>query len=286
MSRGIFFLYDHDDEQKPEFVFGNQLVRSFGQSPANEADVIISIGGDGNLIRGLRMANGRAVAGLLPPDSNSKGFWTNHGIRTAEDLERFLRDAKAYIVRPLEARIHFSDGTSTLRHAFNDIVITQRAQLLDPDLVTKFSIDDIDMSVQSALVELSIHFNEAHLGPKRIMGNGVLFSTAFGSTAANRSNGGPAVDMRQETIILTGLAISDPPRGFSSIVGLPHGCFTVRNLSPAKRPLQLTFDSFAVQTNEAGSSIDSVDIRLSQDICAHILLSEDPSLRAYSGLMI
>jgi NAD+ kinase len=274
-----------DDQKEPDSSFANGLIKFFGQTSSENADSVISIGGDGMLLRALRESHERPVAGIAPPTSGSVGFWTNRGIETPEDLEEFLSTADHHLIKPLQADIIYQDNTSDIRRAYSDIKIAMMPQDLSDELKKEFNLNDNDISLQSALLDLSASFNKSSIGPIRIMGTGILFSTPFGSTAANDKYGGPVIDIRNQQTILIGLGISQPRKGFSPIVNNPDSEFDIAIQSPQKRPVYVSFDSFGTRAPD-GNNIVNIHVKTSSTHHADLLLSKDPVFNAYSSFNI
>ncbi len=283
-SRKIHFSY----EQGKEIVdsFAKELIAGIGQTPFEEAEIIVTVGGDGQLLQALRHArDGQKVCGVVPPGSNSTGFWTNRGIESAQQLLDMLEKAESYAIKPLKVEVGFADGTIAERYGFNDVTIRSVAQDLSAELQKKFSLSEIDRSVQSTLLDLKISFNEASIGPVRVQGTGLIFCTALGSTAMNRNYDGPSVDIRQDPVILTGMGTSAPVKGFNPVVNAGDTVFDIDVISPQKRPVMMTFDSFALSRNQAQSSISHIHISTARDRTVRLVLNDDPGIRAYSALM-
>jgi NAD+ kinase len=146
-------------------------------------DALVTLGGDGTLLRAARMVEDRAVP-ILGINMGRLGFLT---CAPASDLETALRRlaAREYLVEPrmtLDARVIESGGEEKARwRALNDVVlhkggfarvVSVRAQA-DGEIVGHFSAD------------------------------GVVIATPTGSTAYNLSAGGPVVFPTLETILLT-----------------------------------------------------------------------------------
>lgn len=277
----IHFLFDRKKE--PDASFAKKLIAELGQTTLKRADHVVSVGGDGNLLRALWQAAGKKVTGIVPPTSNSTGFWTNRGVRSARQLLSLLGTAKSYPVKPLKADIQYADGSKDVRYAYNDMSVQPVHKTLSALLKKKFKLASNDVSKQSALLNISTSFDDAVIGPMRVMGSGILLSTALGSTAMNRTLGGPSVDIRQECIILTGMGISSAPGGFR-IVNDGSAVVHIDAQSIDKRPLILSFDSFSVLKNDKGSPITRLTVSTAHDKAVQLVLNDDPGLRAYVAL--
>lgn len=246
--------------------FAAQLIAAFGQAAPENADIIISVGGDGLLLQALRQANGIPVYGITPPGSNSRGFWTDHDVDSPQKLDNKLSSAETIFLAPLCADIAFANGKHMLQYAFNDVAI-ERA------------------SGQSALIHLTAQFQSAVAGPYRIMGDGFVFSTALGSTGTNRAYNGPVIDIHNNVMILTGKGIYEP-RGMTPMVATAdHSVFHLTFGSVAhKRPVRIDYDGHSVQQDN-GSPIESLTVFVAHDKAAKLLVTSEPGIRAFSGMM-
>lgn len=279
-NSGIHFMYDTDKENDDRRA--NKFSKYFGQAPVEDAHTIVSVGGDGQLLRALHIGAGKKVCGLTAPGSNSCGFWTNRGIGSADDLRRLLQKSDwHYPVSPLQADIEFSGGGRVVRYGFNDVRITSPIKELSPELREKFNLSAIDLSGQSMLVNLKTTFSEtAKFGPVRIMGSGLIFATPLGSTAMSHNFSGPVIDLRQNIIILNGMGISEPRKGFSPIVARDKTHFEITVPVMDKRPAQVSLDSFGIIADENNNPIQKINVSLAHDRKAQLVLKEDPALRA------
>jgi NAD+ kinase len=282
-SPKIHFSYEDGKEHADPFA--RELIAAIGQCAFEEAEIIVTVGGDGQLLQALRHAHdGQKVCGIVPPGSKSTGFWTNRGIETPAQLLEMLEFSESYAIKPLKVTIGFADGSIEQRHGYNDISIRSVAQELSDDLRAQHGLAENDLSVQSTLLDLTVSFNEASIGPMRVQGTGLIFCTALGSTAMNRNYDGPSVDIRQDPIILTGMGTSAPFKGFNPVVNAGDTRFDLDVLSPLKRPVMMTFDSFALTHNKNHSAITHLTIESARDKTVRLVLGHDPGIRAYSAL--
>jgi NAD+ kinase len=282
MTQTVHFIYDAC--KQPEADFAADLIKVLGQAPLDVAQNIVTIGGDGTLLHALHHAQGKKAIGLVPPGSNSRGFWTNKSIDSATALATVLAAGKSYPIKPLQVDITFADGTTTMRQAYNDVSIRPRAQDASAGLKASYNLPPEDISIQSALLNLRVEFANAVLGPYRIMGGGLVFATPLGSTAMNKSYGGPSIHIRNEAIVMTGIGISEPAGGFNSVINPGDTEFSIDVLSQEKRPVIVSFDSFGLFENTAGSPVSGLRIHLAQSGVVNLVLTDDPGARAYSSM--
>jgi NAD+ kinase len=146
-------------------------------------DGLITLGGDGTMLRGARLLGGREVP-ILGVNLGRLGFLTSCGQDQLDDaLDRFARgDYLAEIRMQLEAHsqtIRGEERRSWL--ALNDVVLHKGGFARVVKL--RVLVDGEDVGVYAA--------------------DGVIISTPTGSTAYNLSAGGPVVLPTQHLIITT-----------------------------------------------------------------------------------
>ena len=274
----IHFIYE--DDKSAASTFASTLIGEFGHSNLDDADHVVSIGGDGLLLQALRRGGGRKVCGLIPPGSNSRGFWTNRNITSPEQLADCLTNGNHYEVKPLKADIIFADGSYASRTAYNDISIRSVQTPTPQHLVEQYNLDPVDVSIQSALLNLSVTFAGVTRGPDRIIGTGIILSTPYGSTAMGHNYGGSAIDLRLDAISLTFMGAAG---GLKPIVNPGSASFDIEVGSPHKRPVLMTFDSFAIERNLEGSPVTAIHVEACPEDAAELVLTDDPASRTYSA---
>jgi NAD+ kinase len=138
-------------------------------------DLIIALGGDGTLLRAVRMLKGKEIP-ILGVNLGGLGFLTEV---TLGELYKTLSDVLADRYR-LEERIGL-EATLYRSTALNDCVITK--------------------GVLSRLIRLDAFIGEEYL--TTYAADGLIISTSTGSTAHSLSAGGPIVHPGIPAIILT-----------------------------------------------------------------------------------
>ena len=135
------------------------------------AKVIVSLGGDGNFIATCRRA-AKSEAYIYGVHTGHLGFLTDSTLdEFGEFLDQFLNGIYD-IERPYMLRANFNkNGIITTKLAFNDIVLMRKK---------------IDTTSYIDAFLNSKHFNS-------YFGDGVIISSAMGSTAYNMSAGGPII---------------------------------------------------------------------------------------------
>ena len=167
--------------------YEEMLLRSAGEGArpidASTVDAMLTLGGDGTLLRAARIVEERLVP-ILGINLGRLGFLT---CCPAESLEEALRRfaAKDYVVEPrmtLDARVLDPRGVErAVWRALNDVVLHKGG-----------FARVVTMRVQ-ANGETVAHYS----------GDGVVVSTPTGSTAYSLSAGGPVVYPTLEVLLLT-----------------------------------------------------------------------------------
>jgi NAD+ kinase len=168
-----------------------------------EADVVLVLGGDGTLLSTARRLRGRQIP-LLGVNFGRLGFLASFTPQQFDQqFESFIhrklpitaREVLETSVLPAGTECKFRDGQDIARRrrfvstALNDAVITAGPPF--------------------HMIELEIAANGHELGPQsgwagiRYFGDGVIVSTASGSTAYNVSAGGPIISPNVEAICVT-----------------------------------------------------------------------------------
>lgn len=270
------FRFEHEPgTQKPDVLeMFAKMTAALGQATAEEAEYKVSIGGDGMMLDTLSKANGTPVLPLTPQDSNSTGFWTYHDIDTPEDLEQRVATAQKITLKPLKAEIEFENGTKRILYAFNDVAfVTDSGQSLIINIRPELDKDDARAP-------------QAELPLTRLMGDGMLFSTALGSTGTNRSNGGPIIDLCENVIIATGKLIGSPMHGISPFVcdGNRTSFYMTFTSAACKRPVRVDYDGKALSGDDTGSPVVAARVSVANDRAETLLVGQDPILRVFRAL--
>ena len=150
---------------------------------STELDALLTLGGDGTLLRGARALNGRAVP-ILGINLGRLGFLTSCGVDDLEaGIERLARgDFHAERRMTLDVSALDASGRERQRwFALNDVVLHKGGF--------------------ARVLQLRVVADGAFVA--RYSADGVVVSTPTGSTAYNLSAGGPVVVPTLETILLT-----------------------------------------------------------------------------------
>ncbi len=142
---------------------------------AQEADVILALGGDGTFLRAARLARGKPVLGI---NLGGLGFLT---VYTPQEIPRIVEALRQgdYTLEPrMTLEVEHRGRVFT---ALNDMVITATGA--------------------ARLVHIRVWYNQEFLGEYKA--DGVIISTPTGSTAYNLAAGGPIVYPELEVMLVT-----------------------------------------------------------------------------------
>ena len=183
---------------------------------AENPNLIVDIGGDGNKLHAIRKY-WRLRLPFLGINAGHRGYLLNDV--DAADLFP-LRDALVIHYLPLlHIEIETVDGSWKTVFGFNEAWL-ERA------------------TGQSAWIEL-IRNNRDHI-PK-VVGDGLLISTAAGSTGYAKNIAGFSLPTHVRELLLVGMGIAEPSQWRNTIVS-PHSVFEFKALDTAKRPVRAFVD--------------------------------------------
>ncbi len=210
--------------------------------PVAEADVVVALGGDGQMLRTLHrmLDRGTPVFGM---NCGSVGFLLNE-YRT-DNLEKRISDAQEVIIHPLSMKAHSESGAEIDAYALNEVSLLRQMQ-------------------QSAKLAISV---DGVLRIPELIADGVMVATPAGSTAYNLSAGGPIIPLQANILALTPISPFRPQRWPGALL---HSSSRVRIevREPHKRPVSAVADSTEIR------NVRAVDISESA-AQARLLFDED-----------
>jgi NAD+ kinase len=160
---------------------------------AEEADLLLVLGGDGTLLAAAREAASRGVP-ILPVNMGSLGFLTSF---TVEELYPALEATLA--------------GKSTIIERVLLLVErVNRGELLTKQRVLNECV--VHKGTLARMIELELHIDDGFVC--RYRADGLIVATPTGSTAYSMSAGGPIVHPMVESILITPICphtLSDRP---------------------------------------------------------------------------
>ena len=238
-SPRIAFVASQADEAQRAL---SALTVSHAQCEPADADVLVALGGDGFMLQTLHRhgALGRPVFGMK---LGTVGFLMNQH-RSDALLPRIAR-AEPAVLRPLEMTAETEAGTRVTSLAYNEVSLLRQTR--------QAAHLRIDLNGITRLEEL--------------VADGVILSTAAGSTAYNFSAHGPILPLGAGVVALTPIAPFRPRRWRGAILRAETEV-RFRILDPYKRPVSVTADSHEVR--------DVVEVTIHESRTHTVTLLFDP----------
>lgn len=221
------FLGSHNVEVYCEDRFAERLqTRKLSEIAPNQIDCVISLGGDGTILRVVHR-HPEIDAPILGINLGSLGFMADVPIRDIYPSLQSLIQGKYDI----EKRIMMEGSTSSGEHfsAVNDVVVHRGRN--------------------PSLIDLVIHVDGTYLNT--FTADGIIISTPSGSTAYSLAAGGPIVSPNLDTFVLTPISphtVSNRP-----IVFLPKDKIQIQYIS-ALEPVEITYDGLPSIPLKTGQS--------------------------------
>ena len=200
------------------------LAKRYGTHSPQDADVIVSLGGDGFMLQTLhRHAHlGKPVYGMK---LGTVGFLMNHYRDDAgDDLRQRIASAEPAVLHPLEMLAQTESGATVGSLAYNEVSLLRQTR-------------------QAAHVAIELN---GQVRLDELICDGVMVATPAGSTAYNFSASGPILPLGANVMALTPIAPFRPRRWRGAV--LKSGTeVRFRVLDPHKRPVSATADSHEVR---------------------------------------
>jgi NAD+ kinase len=223
-----------------------RLAKRYGDAAPAEADVIVTLGGDGFMLQTLHkfMHAGKPIYGM---HRGTVGFLMNEF--QVEGLRERLAAAHVAVIHPLLMCARDADGDEAEFHAFNEVSLFRQ-------------------TYQAAKLRILID-GEQRLA--ELVADGVLVATPAGSTAYNLSAQGPIIPISASLMAMTPISPFRPRRWRGAL--LPDGAHVrVEVLEPDKRPVA------AVADHDEVRSVYAVDIKMDHGIAMQLLFDPGHSL--------
>jgi len=193
------------------------LVARYGDVPAEQADVIVALGGDGFMLNTLYATEALDIP-VYGMNRGTVGFLMNDFVE--DGLRDRLDGAEEAEINPLRMEAVCDDGTTVTALAINEVSLFRAG-------------------AQAAKLRISI---DGRVRMDELVCDGALVATPAGSTAYNYSAHGPILPIGAEVLALTPIAAFRPRRWRGAL--LPKTAkvrFDV--LEADKRPVTAVADS-------------------------------------------
>lgn len=198
-----------------------RLIERYGQAPADEADVIVALGGDGFMLETLH-ANLMRKVPVYGMNRGSVGFLMND--YDEADLHQRIAAAGRAVIHPLQMDAWTESGAVHTGLAINEVSLLRQTR-------------------QSAKLKISV---DGKVRLEELSCDGCLVATPAGSTAYNLSAHGPIVPLDARMLALTPISAFRPRRWRGAL--LSHRAkveFEV--LEADKRPVSAVADSLEIR---------------------------------------
>jgi NAD+ kinase len=218
------------------------LVRLYGNTAPEEADVIVALGGDGLMLQTLHQTM-NAPKPIYGMNRGSVGFLMNE--YSEFGLPERLASALPSIIHPLVMHVCDVNGVETTARAINEVSLLRQVY-------------------QAAKLRIEID-DATRLG--ELIADGVLVSTPAGSTAYNLSANGPILPLGAPLMALTPLSPFRPRRWRGAL--LPDAARVVIEVLEAdKRPVAAAADHFEIRR--------VTRVAIAMDRATSLILLHDP----------
>ena len=241
----FFFNASNTKESK---LAKKNFVKKFGQFSVEKADIIIPIGGDGFLLKNLHDFNelNKPFFGI---NYGSLGFLMNLKLRNISKLKKIIESSKETVLYPLEMNAKNSKNKTFKSIAYNEVAIMRQTHL-------------------AAKINIKINKIERM---KEVICDGVLVSTAAGSTAYNLSAHGSIIPMDSNLLALTPISTFRPRRWRGALLK-QNTKIDIKVLDFKDRPASVTAD------NSEFRDIKNVKIKSSTKNSCKILFDSNYSI--------
>lgn len=229
----------------------NELCALYDCVSVDQAQVIVVLGGDGTMLGAIHahMDSNLPIYGM---NRGHVGFLMND--YEASSLIQKLEEAVQTNVHPLSAVVTNTDGYDIRAKAINDVALTRQGG-------------------QAAKLEIRVD-NKVRI--EELIGDGLIVSTPVGSTAYNRSAGGPILPLEAPLLAMTPICAFRPRHWKGAIV--PENLdIHIRVIDPNYRPVMAMADSLEIR--------DIVAVHVTMDLSKQIKILSDPG-RSWSDKLL
>lgn len=201
-----------------------ELAAVYGQEQdPQDAEVIVAIGGDGHMLDVLaHMEHNKITVPVFGLNMGTVGYAMND-VREGCLIER-IQSAEPQVIRPLRLNVSNVHGFAYELLAWNEGTVFRQ-------------------DLQTLKVAVSVGDTERI---RDISCDGLIYATPFGSTAYNRSAGGPILPLESRSNVLTPICPHRPRDWPGAVLPFKAG-LTITNLDTDKRPMMATADGVKVE---------------------------------------
>jgi NAD+ kinase len=223
-----------------------QLVAQYGQSPPDECDVVVALGGDGFMLETMHRFIDNAVP-IYGMNRGTVGFLLND--YSADKLPARLQRAQIVRLHPLIMTAVTSDGVSHQALAINEVSLHRESR-------------------QAAKLRIRV---DGKVRLDELICDGLLVATPAGSTAYNLSAHGPIIPVGSGVMALTPVSAFRPRRWRSAL--LPHKALvSIEILEQKKRPVSAVADFTEIR------DVSTVDVKEDRSIGIDLMFDPEHNL--------
>jgi NAD+ kinase len=223
-----------------------RLAHVYGNTPEDDADVVVALGGDGFMLEILHrnLASRRPIYGM---NRGSMGFLMND--YREENLHERIAAAEKAVIHPLSMTAIDNTGVAHHALAINDVSLLRETR-------------------QTAKLRILI---DGRPRLEELICDGALVSTPAGSTAYNLSAHGPIIPIGAQVLALTPISAFRPRRWRGALIS-HQAKVTFEILESEKRPVSAVADNVEVR------NVIRVDVTEDRSIAVSVLFDAGRSL--------
>jgi len=218
----------------------------YGQNTAENSDIIVPIGGDGFLLKTLH-DHKKFKKSFYGINCGSIGFLMNNESKT--NLEKIIKNSQKIKLKPLNMIVKNNKGEKLESIAFNEVSLMRQTH-------------------QAAKIKIEINDIERM---KELICDGILVSTAAGSTAYNLSAHGSIIPLESKLLALTPISAFRPRRWRGALLAEKTKIrFFIQNSND--RAVSVTADHHEFR------NIKEVEITSAEDLSFDLLFDSNHSM--------
>ena len=220
-----------------------ELINRYGNCSPEDADYIVALGGDGFILKSLHdyLKINKPIFGM---NFGSVGFLMNE--YSIDNLDSRLTKAQLTKLRPLVMKTLTPTGQEVKAIAINEISIRRE-------------------KYQAAKLKVII---DDEIRMEELVCDGVIVSTAAGSTGYNYSASGPIVPLGSNVMAMTAVSAYSP-RHWKGGLLKDNAKIKITNNNPSKRPIVAHADHIE------SKDVISVEIEMSEGLEIPLLYDND-----------
>lgn len=239
-------IHFHASENpRPQAAYSD-LIERYTQHDLDDADVIVVLGGDGTMLRALHKFTdvNLPIFGL---NLGTLGFLLNE--YKQKDLKARIEAAQAYEIHPLRMETTDINGNTYEKIAYNEVSLLRETHSSAKIMV--FVNDEVRLPL--------------------LVCDGIMLSTAVGSTAYNSSAMGPIIPLSSNVLPLTPISAFRPRRWPGAL--LPNTSkVRFEIIRPHDRPVSVSADSAEIR------DVAAVEIWEARNLSSTLLFDADNHL--------